>query len=115
MKPAADRPKPALAANAPAAPQLRVLKNLAAGQRRAACEQRGIVLEAYSPLTHGRNLDDREVAEIAERLGRTPAQVLLRWGIQHNLPVIPKSKRRERIEENAQIFDFELSDEDMGA
>ena len=78
-----------------------------------ACEEKGVALEAYSPLTHGSNLDDRRVAEIAERVGRTPAQVLLRWGIQHDLVVIPKSKRRERIEENAQIFDFELSAEDM--
>ena len=53
--------------------------------------------------------------EIAARLGRTPAQVLLRWCLQHGVPVIPKSTHRERIEENAQIFDFTLSDEDMAA
>ena len=52
---------------------------------------------------------------IAARAGRTPAQVLLRWCVQHGLPVIPKSVHRERIEENAQIFDFTLSDEDMAA
>jgi 2,5-diketo-D-gluconate reductase A len=80
-----------------------------------ACEANDIVLEAYSPLTHGRDLGDARVAQIAERHGRTPAQVLLRWGVQRGLPVIPKSSRRERIEENAQIFDFELSDEDMAA
>ncbi len=50
---------------------------------------------------------------IADRLGRTPAQVLLRWCIQHDVPVIPKSTHRERLEENANIFDFSLSDEDM--
>jgi diketogulonate reductase-like aldo/keto reductase len=80
-----------------------------------ACAQRDVVLEAYSPLTTGRNLGDRRLAQIAERVGRTPAQVLLRWAVQRGLPVIPKSRRRERIEENAQIFDFTLSDADMQA
>jgi 2,5-diketo-D-gluconate reductase A len=77
------------------------------------CERHGVVLEAYSPLGTGRHLDDPTVMTIAERLGRTPAQVLLRWCLQHEIPVIPKSTHRERIEENAQIFDFTLSDEDM--
>jgi diketogulonate reductase-like aldo/keto reductase len=80
-----------------------------------ACEERGVVLEAYSPLTTGARLGDRTVAEIAGRVGRTPAQVLLRWCVQRDLPTIPKSTRRERIQENAQIFDFELSDEDVAA
>jgi diketogulonate reductase-like aldo/keto reductase len=80
-----------------------------------ACAQRDVVLEAYSPLTTGRNLGDERLAQIAERHGRTPAQVLLRWAVQRGIPVIPKSTRRERIEENAQIFDFTLSDADMQA
>jgi diketogulonate reductase-like aldo/keto reductase len=80
-----------------------------------ACEERDIALEAYSPLTRGQNLDDRRLVEIAERLGRTPAQVLIRWCIERSLPVIPKSKTRERIEENGQVFDFSLSDDDMTA
>jgi len=78
-----------------------------------ACEGRGIVLEAYSPLGTGRHLGDRAVAGIAGRLGRTPAQVLIRWSIQRGLVVLPKSTHRERIEQNAQVFDFELSDEDL--
>lgn len=78
-----------------------------------ACEQRGVAIEAYSPLGTGRHLGDRAVGEIADRLGRTPAQVLLRWGLQRKLVVLPKSTHRERIEENAQVFDFTLSDEDM--
>jgi diketogulonate reductase-like aldo/keto reductase len=78
-----------------------------------ACRQRDIALEAYSPLGTGRHLSQETVIGIAERLERTPAQVLLRWCVQHGLPVIPKSTRRERIEENAQIFDFTLSDEQM--
>jgi 2,5-diketo-D-gluconate reductase A len=78
-----------------------------------ACERRGVALEAYSPLGSGRHLGSDAVARIAERLGRTPAQVLLRWCVQRDIPVIPKSTHRERIEANAQIFDFELSREDM--
>jgi diketogulonate reductase-like aldo/keto reductase len=78
-----------------------------------ACERQGIALEAYSPLGSGRHLRTEPVERIAERLGRTPAQVLLRWCVQRDIPVIPKSTHRERIEANAQIFDFELSDEDM--
>ncbi len=80
-----------------------------------ACDQRGMVLEAYSPLTTGANLGDPRLAEIAARNGRTPAQAMLRWAVQRGIPVIPKSTRRERIEENAQIFDFTLSDADMRA
>jgi diketogulonate reductase-like aldo/keto reductase len=77
------------------------------------CEDRGVVLEAYSPLGTGRHLDDRQVAGIADRLGRTPAQVLIRWALQRGLVVLPKSTHRDRIEQNAQVFDFELSDEDL--
>jgi diketogulonate reductase-like aldo/keto reductase len=80
-----------------------------------ACEKRDIVLEAYSPLGTGRHLGDPRVAELAERLGRTPAQVLIRWCLQRDLVVLPKSTHRERIEENAQVFDFTLSGEDMAA
>ena len=79
------------------------------------CERLGVVLEAYSPLGTGRHLGDATVTRIAERLERTPAQVLLRWCVQREIPVIPKSTHRERIEENAQIFDFTLTDEDMAA
>jgi diketogulonate reductase-like aldo/keto reductase len=80
-----------------------------------ACEQRDVALEAYSPLGTGRHLGDRQVARIAERLGRTPAQVLIRWSLQRGLIVLPKSTHRERIEQNAQVFDFELPDEAMRA
>ncbi len=78
-----------------------------------ACRGRDVALEAYSPLGTGRYLDNAAVKAIAERLGRTPAQVLLRWCIEHDLPAIPKSTRRERIAENAQIFDFALSAQDI--
>ena len=73
-----------------------------------ACQQRNVVLEAYSPLGTGRNINRREIKRIAQSAGRSPAQVLLRWCVQHGLPVIPKSTHRERIAENADIFDFVL-------
>jgi diketogulonate reductase-like aldo/keto reductase len=78
-------------------------------------QQRNIVVEAYSPLGTGRHLSHQTVRRIAAAIDRTPAQVLLRWSLQHDLVVIPKSTHRERIEENAQIFDFTLSDQDMAA
>ena len=78
-----------------------------------ACEAAGVVLEAYSPLTRGHDLTNQAITRIAERVGRTPAQVLLRWAVQRAIPVIPKSANRDRIEENARIFDFELADADM--
>ena len=79
----------------------------------AGCAERGVALEAYSPLTHGRDLADPVVAAIAEQVGRTPAQVMLRWAIQRGVGVIPKSSHRERIVENAAIFDFELDSDQM--
>jgi 2,5-diketo-D-gluconate reductase A len=80
-----------------------------------ACKEREVALEAYSPLGTGSHLTDPEVGRIAQRAARTPAQVLLRWCLQRDTIVISKSTHRERIEENAQIFDFELSDEDLAA
>jgi diketogulonate reductase-like aldo/keto reductase len=79
-----------------------------------ACLQNGVALEAYSPLGTGRHLASETVARIARRHERTPAQVLLRWCIERSIPVIPKSTHRERIAENAELFDFRLSDEDVG-
>ena len=78
-----------------------------------ACGENGIALEAYSPLGTGRHLTSDTVARIARRHGRTPAQVLLRWCIERGIPIIPKSTNRERIAENADIFDFALSADDV--
>jgi diketogulonate reductase-like aldo/keto reductase len=78
-----------------------------------ACERNGIVLEAYSPLGHGRHLASDTATRIAQRLGRTSAQVLLRWCIERDVPLIAKSTHRERIAENAQLFDFTLSDQEI--
>jgi methylglyoxal/glyoxal reductase len=78
-----------------------------------ACRERDIALEAYSPLGTGRNVGDETVQVVARRADRTPAQVLLRWCVQHQVPALTKSTHRERIEENARIFDFALSADDM--
>lgn len=77
------------------------------------CKSRGIQLEAYSPLTHGMKLKDSKLVEIAKKYNKTPAQVLLRWNLQHGSVVIPKSTKKERILENSDVFDFEISEEDM--
>ncbi len=78
-----------------------------------ACRRRNVAVEAYSPLGTGRHLSNETVNRVAQCTGRTPAQVLLRWCLQRELLVIPKSVHRERIAENAQIFDFALSEQEM--
>jgi 2,5-diketo-D-gluconate reductase A len=78
-----------------------------------ASARRGVALQAYSPLGTGRHLTSPTAKRIAQRAGRTPAQVLLRWCLQHDVPVIPKSSHRDRISANAQVFDFVLPPGDM--
>jgi len=77
------------------------------------CEGGGIQVEAYSPLTRGRKLRHPAVLDVARRYSKSPAQVMIRWGLQHGLVVIPKSTRPERIKENSEVFDFEISSTDM--
>jgi len=79
------------------------------------CERLGIRLEAWSPLTRGRRLDDPTIQSIAAAHHRTPAQVLIRWGLEHGVVEIPKSVHRERIRENAQVFDFSLTAREVAA
>ena len=79
------------------------------------CRARGIVVEAYSPLTKARRLDDPVVNRIAERHGKTPAQVLIRYGLELGAVVLPRSSNRERIAENLDVFDFSLDPEEMEA
>jgi 2,5-diketo-D-gluconate reductase A len=78
-----------------------------------AAEKRKVAIEAYSPLGTGRHLADPTVKKLASQVGRTPAQVLLRWCLQRGVIVITKSTHRNRIEENAGVFDFTLADEVM--
>jgi 2,5-diketo-D-gluconate reductase A len=72
------------------------------------CAAAGIAVEAYSPLTKARRLDDSTVAAVAAETGRTPAQVLIRWSLQKGFIVLPRSSNPARIAENAAVFDFEL-------
>ena len=98
---------------APAVNQIEVTPFLQQREARAASERYGIVVEAYSPLTRGKRIDDPTVAAVAREVGRSLAQVLLRWGIQHGMVVLPKSVHPARIAENAALFDFELDAEAM--
>ncbi|MED0668748.1 aldo/keto reductase [Aneurinibacillus aneurinilyticus] len=77
------------------------------------CKEKGIQLEAWSPLMRGRLLDEPMLNNIARKHGKTPVQVILRWDLQHEVVTIPKSVHAERIVANADIFDFTLSDEEM--
>lgn len=78
------------------------------------CRENGVVIEAYRPLTKGARLNDERITRIAAKYGKTPAQVLVRWSLEHGFVVIPKSSHRERIEENRSVFDFELTPEEIG-
>lgn len=97
----------------PAVNQVELSPFLSQMELRRYCEGKGIAVEAYSPLTRGQRLGHPTLVEVARRHGKTPAQVLIRWCLQHGLIVIPKSTREERIRENADVFGFELSAEDM--
>jgi diketogulonate reductase-like aldo/keto reductase len=72
-------------------------------------------MEAYSPLVRATRNDDPLVTPIAKKHGKTPTQILLRWGLQKNFVILPKSVTLERIEENKELYDFELGKEDMEA
>jgi diketogulonate reductase-like aldo/keto reductase len=77
------------------------------------CRDEDVAIEAYSPLTKGLRLDDGTVRGIAADLGRTTAQVLIRWAIEKGFAVLPRSSKPDRIEQNAQVFDFTLGRERM--
>ena len=97
----------------PAVNQIEVSPFLQQRATRAACARHGIVVEAYSPLTRGKRLDHPVVVAVARRLRRSPAQVLLRWGVEHGMVVLPKSVHPRRIAENAALFDFALPPAEM--
>lgn len=79
------------------------------------CNKHQIVLEAYSPLMHGKRLEDARITAVAKAHNKTNAQVLIRWSLQHGCVALPKSTHQERIIENSQVFDFSLSPEEMAA
>ena len=77
------------------------------------CRERGIQLEAWAPLGRGKVAREQHVMEMAERLGKDVGQICVRWALQHGFVTMPKSLREERIRSNGEVFDFELSAEDM--
>jgi diketogulonate reductase-like aldo/keto reductase len=77
------------------------------------CKNNNIQLEAYSPLTKAKRLNHSTIVEIAKKYSKTPAQILIRWNLQHDVVVIPKSIHENRIRENSQVFDFHLESDDM--
>ncbi|WP_460513229.1 aldo/keto reductase [Frigoribacterium salinisoli] len=99
----------------PAVNQIEVHPYLVNDEVRSFGEKAGIVTEAWSPIAQGKVLDDPTLTEIAERVGKSTAQVTLRWHIQRGDVIFPKSVTRERVEENFALFDFELTDADVSA
>jgi 2,5-diketo-D-gluconate reductase A len=97
----------------PTVNQIELHPRLQQAELRAWHADHGIVTEAWSPLAQGELLDDETIAAIAERHGKTPAQAILRWHLQQGNVVFPKSVTPERIRENIELFDFELSDAEM--
>lgn len=77
------------------------------------CQQRQIVLQAYSPLVRGARMNDPKLVVMAAKYGKTPAQIILRWAVQLGVSTIPKTVRLERMKENFDIFDFEITAEDI--
>ena len=78
------------------------------------CRAQQVVLQAYSPLTRGKRLKDERLLGIARKYGKSPAQVILRWNVQHGVVPIPKAYREDHQRENLDIFDFALDEGDMG-
>ncbi len=98
----------------PAVNQIEVHPYLVQDELREVCRELGIAVEAWSPIAQGAVLEDPAITSIAAEVGRTAAQVVLRWHIQRGDIVFPKSVTRSRIEENFALFDFELDDAQMG-
>ena len=99
----------------PAVNQIEVSPYLTQDPLRAFNQQHGIAVEAWSPIARGNVNDDPAIKQVAESVGRTPAQVTLRWHVQRGDIVFPKSIKRERMEENFALFDFELDESAMAA
>jgi len=77
------------------------------------CNEHNIQLQSYSPLTRGKKFNDKRLLELCNKYAKTPAQIILRWNIEHRISTIPKSSNKKRLEENFDIFDFSLSKEDV--
>src|SRR6266496_645857 len=77
------------------------------------CGKHNIQLQSYSPLTRGKKFNDPRLLKLCKKYDKTPAQIILRWNIEHNVSTIPKSSNPKRLKENFDIFDFSLSKEDV--
>lgn len=97
----------------PAVNQVELHPLLSQTELREYCRKHGIVVEAWAPLAQGRLLDNEALQAIGAKYGKTTAQVILRWDLQNDIVTIPKSVKESRIKENADIFDFDLSAEDL--
>ncbi|TNM93563.1 hypothetical protein fugu_001739 [Takifugu bimaculatus] len=97
----------------PALLQVEFHPQLCQDELRSVCKEYGVCFQAYSSLGRGELLHGPVVLEVAKNCGRSPAQVLLRWAVQQGVAVLPKSSNPDRIRENAEIFDFSISDSDM--
>jgi diketogulonate reductase-like aldo/keto reductase len=75
--------------------------------------EKNIVIQAYSPLTRTKRLDDETLAQVAAKYGKSPAQVLIRWNLQRGIVPIPKANQRGHLEGNIDVFDFHISEGDM--
>jgi 2,5-diketo-D-gluconate reductase A len=77
------------------------------------CAEKKVIIQAYSPLTRTKRLDDDTLAQVAARYNKSPAQILIHWNVQLGTNPIPKANQKKHLEENISVFDFEISDEDM--
>ena len=98
---------------APAVDQIEICPFLVQKDTVDYCKGQGIIVEAWGPLGKGKQLGEPEIMKLAEKYKKTPAQIILRWHLQRGIVSLPKSVHKERIISNRDIFDFELSEEDM--
>ncbi|WHY62913.1 aldo/keto reductase [Cytobacillus firmus] len=97
----------------PAVNQVELHPLLSQKELREFCSEYNIKVQAWSPIARGRVLEDSDIKEIAERHNKSAAQIILRWHLQNGIMVIPKSVKKDRLRENADIFDFELTEDEM--
>ncbi|USK40040.1 aldo/keto reductase [Cytobacillus firmus] len=97
----------------PAVNQVELHPLLSQKELRGFCSEYNIKVQAWSPIARGRVLEDSDIKEIAERHNKSAAQIILRWHLQNGIMVIPKSVKKDRLRENADIFDFELTEDEM--
>lgn len=82
-------------------------------EMRKYCDEKNIIIQAYSPLTRKEQLEDETLNQIVQKYGKSPAQILIRWNLQLGSVPLPKANRKEHLEENINVFDFEITDDDM--